>query len=328
MDITTSEGWREFVDSTYERPARITPPALRRMPSSERWIYNEARARYSQAGAFVKTPQYAAFQSAVRERVYLNPHRQVGKLGLILSGEPGQGKTTTLLQIGKEHELRRRLMGRSSTADGRIPVMYVMVPAQCTAKAMLLEFVRFFALPTIARTTYNSLLEMVANAIRRCGTELILIDDVHHLDLQYRQNLEASDMLKQLSERCGGTFVYAGIAVEATGLLSGSREGQIRKRFELFTASPFTITSAQGQSDWGDLLLALEDSLCLLKQKPGSILEVAKSLHWLTGGEIGPLKDMLQLSAFRAIDSGAERLDTSEFDREVERRRRVMGDRR
>lgn len=328
MDITTSEGWREFVDSTYERPPKITTSALRKMVPSDRWIYNEARARYSQAGAFVKTPQYAAFQSAVRERVHLNPHRQVGKLGLILSGEPGQGKTTTLLQIGKEHELRRRLVGRASTADGRIPVMYVMVPAQCSAKAMLLEFARFFGLPTIARTTYNSLLEMVANAIRRCGTELILLDDVHHLDLQYRQNVEASDMLKQLSERCGGTFVYAGIAVESTGLLSGAREGQIRKRFELFTASSFTITSTQGQSDWGDLLLALEDSLCLLKQEQGSVLQVAKSLHWLTGGEIGPLKDLLQLAAFRAIDSGAERIDSVEFDREAERRRRAAGDRR
>lgn len=323
MEITTHEGWREFVNSSYERPPKIRASALRKMPPSERWIYNEARARYSQAGAFVKTPLYGAFQAAVRERVHLNPHRQVGKLGLILSGEPGQGKTTTLMQIGKEHELRRRLVRHASVADGRVPVMYVMVPAQCSAKALLSEFARFFGLPTIVRSTYNTLLEMVANAIRRCGTELILIDDVHHLDLQYRQNIEASDMLKQLSERCGGTFVYAGIAVEDTGLLSGSREGQIRKRFELFSASPFTITSAQGQSDWGDLLLALEDSLCLLDQVQGEILQAAKSLHWLTGGEIGPLKDLLQLSAFRAIDQGTERLDFAEFDREAERRRRA-----
>ncbi len=319
-EVSTLEGWREYVEASYERPLPLGLDELAAMTFGDRAIYNVARARYSQAGAFVKTPQYRAFQRATRERVYLNQSRRVGKLGLILSGEPGQGKTTTLLEVGKEHELRRRHTNHPVAADGNIPVIYVAVPAQCTAKALLQEFARFFALPTLTRMTYGALLDMVANAMRRCGTELVLIDDVHHLDLRYRQNVEASDMLKQLSERCGGTFVYAGIAVETTGLLSGTREGQIRKRFELHTASPFKISSKQGQSDWGDLLLAVEDSLCLLKQRPGAILAAAKALHRLANGEIGLLKDSLQLAAYRAIEEGSEELDLAEFEHEVERR--------
>lgn len=319
-EVSTLEGWREYVDASYERPLAVGREELAAMSFGDRALYNVARARYSQAGAFVKTPLYRAFQRAARERIYLNQNRRVGKLGLIISGEPGQGKTTTLLEIGKEHELRRRQTKHPVAADGKIPVSYVAVPAQCTAKALLQEFARFFGLPTLNRMTYGTLLDMVANAMRRCSTELVLIDDVHHLDLRYRQNVEASDMLKQLSERCGGTFVYAGIAVEDTGLLSGTREGQIRKRFELHAAGPFQISNKQGQSDWGDLLLAIEDSLCLLQQRPGSILTVAKALHRLTNGEIGLLKDLLQLAAYRAIDGGDEELDLAEFEREVERR--------
>lgn len=317
MEISTKEGWREYVDAVYERPVAVSVDELQGMSFGDRATYNLARARYSQAGAFVKTPPFRAVQQAVRERMIANQHRQVGKLGVILSGEPGQGKTTTLLQIGKEHELRRRQTEHPAAGPGKIPVVYVAVPAQCSAKALMHEFARFLGLPTLARMTYGALLDMVANALRRCSTELILVDDVHHLDLNYRHNIEASDMLKQLSERCGGTFVYAGIDVENSGLLSGAREGQIRKRFELHTADPYRITNEAGRTDWGDLLLALEDSLCLLNQPSGAILTAALDLHRLSDGEIGLVKDALQIAAIRAIDDGTEVLDVAGFARRV-----------
>lgn len=323
MEITTREGWREYIAASYDKPVQVTIDELNAMSFGDRAMYNSARTRYAQAGAFVKTPQFRDVQRATRERMLVNQHRLVGKLGVILSGEPGRGKTTTLLQIGKEHELRRRITEHPAALEGKIPVMYVMVPAQCTAKALLHEFARFLGLPTLARMTYVALLDMVSNALHRCSTELILLDDVHHLDLHYRQNIEASDMLKQLSERCGGTFVYAGIDVEETGLLAGTREGQIRKRFELHTAEPYRITSEKGRADWGDLLLAIEDSLCLLNQESGSILGAARELHQLSFGEIGPVKDYLQIASIRAMDDGSEALNLSGFARNAAWARRA-----
>lgn len=309
MEIGSKEGWRALVDARVERPERLSLAQFSALTAEERAAYNDARIRYSQAGAFISTPQLREVKRAVHERMLINADRTVGKLGVILSGEPGQGKTTTLMQIGKEHELRRRTTGHPAGAPGKIPVVYVAVPAQCTAKELLHEFTRFLALPSPKGATYGRLVEMVAHALRECGTELVLVDDVHHLDLRYRQNVEASDMLKQLYERCGGTFVYAGIAVEDTGLLSGSREGQIRKRFALHHAEPYRIGRKDERADWGDLLLALEDSMCLLEQPQGAILDVARELHALSGGEIGLLKDTLQLAAIRAIESETEKLD-------------------
>ncbi|WP_061016118.1 TniB family NTP-binding protein [Microbacterium sp. CCH5-D1] len=319
-ELTTKEGWRERIDMILERPVMISGEELRSMSFGDRAFYNEGRARFAQAGAFVKTPLYRLFERAVRDRVMLNQFRQVGKLGVLLSGDTGNGKTTTLVEVGIAHERRRRETGHASAAPGKIPVMYVMVPSQCSAKGLMEEFARFFGLPIPGRATYGHLLDMIANAVRRCSTELILVDDIHHLDLRYRQNIEASDMLKQLSERCGGTFVYAGVDVEDTGLLSGSREGQIRKRFELHSARPFSLNSVEQRSDWGDLLLAIENSLCLLDQRPGDILAAAQELHQLTNGEIGLLGDMLQLDALHAIEDGSERLDLARYARAVERR--------
>lgn len=316
MQIVGTKGeWREFVDTSYERPPLITIEELEGLPSGERAMYNEARARYSQAGAFAVTPQYRAVRDAVRDRVMLNRYRRVGKLGVILSGDPGNGKTTTLQQIGKDHELRRRETGHPSAAEGMIPVVYVDVPAQCSARALLSEFARFLGLPVLARMTYNSLVDMVSNAMQQCATELILIDDIHRLVLRNQFNHETSDMLKSLSERCGGTFVYAGIDVESTGMLTDVRAGQISKRFALYAARPYGITSKAGRADWGDLLVSLEDSLCLLRQEPKSILSVAKELHVLHDGEIGRVKDTLQTEALHAIEDGNERLDLTVFKR-------------
>ena len=320
IEIATKEGWREHVDTVFERPAPIKLQELQAMSFGDRASYNQGRAQYSQAGAFVRTPQFEAFQRAVRDRVMLNAYRRVGKLGLILSGEPGQGKTTSIVEVGRAHERRRRETNHSAGARGKIPVVYVAVPAQCSAKALMHEFARFLGLPVLNRMTYGGLLEAVANALRKCSTELVLIDDVHHLDLNYRQNIEASDMLKQLSERCGGTFVYAGIAVERTGLLDGERGGQIGKRFEVHVAVPFPLISNEENARWGDLLLAMENSLCLADQRPGSILSAAVTLHALTDGEIGLLKDLLQFAALRAIEDGTEMLDLRAFEYDLRRR--------
>ncbi|WP_259363097.1 hypothetical protein [Microbacterium esteraromaticum] len=92
IEIATKEGWREHVDTAYERPAPVTSEELRAMSFGDRALYNQGRAQYSQAGAFVRTPQFEAFQRAVRDRVMLNAYRRVGKLGLILSGSQARAR--------------------------------------------------------------------------------------------------------------------------------------------------------------------------------------------------------------------------------------------
>lgn len=128
-----------------------------------------------------------------------------------------------------------------------------------------------------------------------------------------------------VDRRHGAGAVCAGIAVEETGLLDGTREGQIRKRFELHQASPFCITRKRGQADWGDLLLAIEDSLGLLHQTPGQVLANAKTLHAVTGGEIGPLIDLIQLAALHAMQDGSEALNAALFERDLKCRQADRG---
>ena len=60
-EISTKEGWREHVDTVCERPAPVTVQDLRAMSFGERAMYNQGRAQFSQAGAFVRTPHFQTF---------------------------------------------------------------------------------------------------------------------------------------------------------------------------------------------------------------------------------------------------------------------------
>lgn len=98
---------------------------------------------------------------------------------------------------------------------------------------------------------------------------------------------------------------------------------QVRARDKSASGSKFTLpsrTASQTKTGvliGGDLLLAIEDSLCLLNQTKGAILEAALDLHRLSNGEIGMLKDMLQIAGNHAIEEGDEALDLAEFSRKV-----------
>ncbi|MCB8044157.1 TniB family NTP-binding protein [Microbacterium oxydans] len=67
---------------------------------------------------------------------------------------------------------------------------------------MLGEFAHFLGLPDRARYNTGELMNTIATLIGTCGTELIVVDEIHNLNQRYRQMAEASDTLKQLSEKC------------------------------------------------------------------------------------------------------------------------------
>lgn len=304
--MNTREGWRLFVDEVLDRPAAIPPHELEMLSAGDRAINRNARKQYMVRGPVVQTTQFTAIETELRRRLLLNQYKTHGKLGVIVSGEPNIGKTTTVTHIARRFERRRRDIG--GLEKDTIPVIYVSVPPSCTPKLMLGEFAHFLGLPQGPRYNTGELMNTVANVIASCGTELIIVDEIHNLNQKYRQMAEASDTLKQLSEKCPGTFVYAGVNVKASGLLDGTRGRQISSRFQIMHLRKFDRTS-RAKKAWIDLLLAVESSLGLADQTPGDILRHERDLHKMTGGVIGDLTSSLHMLAFDAIDAGTERLD-------------------
>lgn len=81
--------------------------------------------------------------------------------------------------------------------------------------------------------------------MRIAGTELVIIDEVHFLDLSTKEGKVVNDHLKYLANHTAATFVYTGNELEASGLfLEGgakTRATQTAGRNDLHKVAPFQI---------------------------------------------------------------------------------------
>ncbi|MEV0074332.1 TniB family NTP-binding protein [Amycolatopsis sp. NPDC050768] len=105
----------------------------------------------------------------------------------------------------------------------RFPVVYITVAPEATPRMVAAEFARFLGLPFTARHNLADITNAVCAVLCDVGCELVLVDEIHNLNLATRAGAEVSDQLKYFSERIPATFVYAGIDVERANLFAGTR---------------------------------------------------------------------------------------------------------
>ena len=177
-----------------------------------------------------------------------------------------------------------------------------------------MELARVLGIPVPQRANITDVIESVCGICLDTRVTMIIVDELHNLDMTTRAGAEASDTLKYFSERIPATFVYAGISLERSGLLSGTRGEQIAGRFGMVRTSPF------GQDpQWTALIAALEDSLRLHRHQPGTLTGLDRYLHQRSHGMIGSLLWLIRSAAIGAVLDGTEKitkkaLDTVEAD--------------
>lgn len=208
--------------------------------------------------------------------------REIGaRRGLIISGAAATGKTTAIKQLGRFHELRTR--ARFPGDDSRIPVVYVTAPPKGSPRKLAMEFARFLGLPTInPRMNVTDISDAVCQVMIDARTDIVVVDEIHNLNLDTRAGEELSDHLKYFTEHLPATFVYAGIEVEKSGLFTGTRGRQLAGRCGVIHTNPFPDAK-----EWRQLVAAMEGTLRLHRHKPGTLVAEARYLHLRTRGMIG-----------------------------------------
>src|SRR5258708_30197453 len=96
-------------------PPRLLPDAvLQRLAPAEREIYDEARQDYHSELLLVATPDIRQITTTGSKLIIKNRGKQLGRRGLIVSGPSGTGKSTSITQLGKMHQIetKRRPPGR------------------------------------------------------------------------------------------------------------------------------------------------------------------------------------------------------------------------
>ncbi|WP_326657201.1 hypothetical protein [Streptomyces sp. NBC_00385] len=140
----------------------------------------------------------------------------------------------------------------------------------------------------------------------RRHVDLVLVDELHNLNLGSRAGAEASDQLKYFAERLPATFAYAGIDVESQGLFAGTRGRQIAGRFVVIPAAPFSHATNADKDAWRGLVSTLETMLRLHEHAPGTLTAMSDYLFHRTGGMIGSLSQLIRGAAVLAIEDGSE----------------------
>jgi hypothetical protein len=309
---TTKEGWRRFVDYQPEPPPALDPAGLPAPGRRKRAAHEEARRDYHAELPLVNTPTIRQVLSTGRLLVQLNRRQVSARRGLILSGASGTGKTTALTQLGRTHE--RAVRKRQPGGRHRLPVVYVTVPPAATAKMLAVEFARFYGLVFSTRANMPDIVNAVCATASHTGVELVLVDEIHNLNLATRAGAEVSDQLKYFAERLAATFVYAGIEVEAQGLFAGVRGRQIAGRFTLIGCTPFAYGTTGQRAAWRALVSSLEAMLRLHRHIPGTLVGLDEYLYRRTGGMIGSLSHLVRGAAILAIDDRTEQITKELLD--------------
>lgn len=197
--------------------------------------------------------------------------------------------------------------------DGYAPVVYVPTPAGTTPKGMMAAFCHWLGLPMHRQATAQDLTEQVIAVLRELGTSMVLLDEIHNLKTRSTTGADAASALKGFAERLDAVFVYVGIDLPSSDLLTGTIGAQLAGRVTMYEMQSFGHGTQQQRDDWTDLVAAVEELLPLASHKPGTLEGMSGYLYDRTGGSIGSLRLLVSKAAQLAMDDGSERVDRAKL---------------
>ena len=303
---TTLQGWRSFIASTPPSISLPSPDAIAGMGPAERERFDEQRISYHSELVTVETSAVRSITNQGRLLMMLNQREVSARRGLIVSGPWASGKTTAIKLLGKTHEL---LVRRKYPNQDRIPVVYITTPPKGSPRKLASEFANFLGLPQRPRQNVTDIADAVCQVLTEAKTDLVIVDEIHNLNLATSAGEDMSDHLKYFTEHMPATFVYAGINVENSGLFTGLRGRQISARSVLTTTGPFPCAE-----EWTALVAGLENALLLRNHEQGSLTMQARYLHHRTGGSISSLSHLVRQAAIMAILTGREAIGRDLLD--------------
>lgn len=337
LTLSHKEGWAAFADAApRSRPDSVDRKALLKMGDGARKDYAEQRKVWH-ANIILQTPQLLRLHENLQLIVDSN-RQDFDKLkgAPVVDAFPGLGKTTAVNAYGRKFHRQQMLAERDDTDPDvdHVPVCRIGLSGNTTMKRLHLQILDFYGHPR--RTgTEGQLAIAAADCVHLCKTKLIIIDDVHFLNLNRRDDMAVSNHLKSLANDFPATFIFVGVALDRKGVFEEGMSGgdtamaQLGRRWTRLTMAPFQISTAIGRTEWRNTLLGAERQLVLAAGRPGMLVELSTYLYERTSGVIASLFELINRGCWAAVEGGVETinrplLDTIPIGQAAERARKEM----
>ena len=314
--IVRIEGWQNYVNrETTLKPVMPSEKYFLAMPDKEKREIAKQRKKYHSDMPLMETPTLTKIHGEAMRLATLNYSAPPGaRMGLILDGLGTVGKSTIAMELGKKYELswRKNILPKIQCVgiNRPIPVIYVTLSGELTIRDFNRLIISFMGISAPASARVPWLNDKIIDATQSCGTSLIIVDDIHYLQMRNRTAMAVNNHLKFLANCISATFVYAGIHVEGTGLLLEGKSNanafasQTQHRFKTYQILPFSKESLTLKP----LLSSFETHLALMRQPLGFLENLSDYIHDRTGGFMGAISNLVREGANVAIQNGSEKL--------------------
>ncbi|WFB83823.1 MULTISPECIES: AAA family ATPase [Streptomyces] len=291
--------------------ARIEPPDLAdSAPHGTNVTEFDTRLLWHGHMRTVRSPAIITALLAVTEVMRANQQREYGRIGMMVDGPRGTGKSTLLQAIAMYWE--RRFSKLYGPDENRIPVVALSVPplpVRGTQRDWAGAFARFLGQE---RASAN-LTESVIRTMRSARTQMVVIDGIERL----RSAPEAEAALQYLEMICedtGATFIYCGRGAQNIVDPYTRDNDTLLDLDEMLRGDhPVLRLGRMGFDDEGvekfQRVLGLFDAdLRLWKHERGDLLDIADYLHTRSRGYMRMLSHLICQGAQLAIRTQQERI--------------------
>lgn len=228
-------------------------------------------------------------------RALLCRPQQIRAQGLLLIGEPNQGKTTLIKRFVQQY-------GESYLDDTNTmvkPVIFIQATPDGKEKSFYIQIIESYKLPYKPTANTSVLRFQAVNLLRFYKVQMLIIDEVHTLLSGTAR--EQRNMMNAIKFLCNELCIPM--------ILVGTKDAVRVLHTDPQHASRFDVLELEVFANNSDFRKVVGSFLRLLPlRKPSNILtpSALNAIHGISGGNLGNVKRLLIECAETAIENGDE----------------------
>lgn len=225
---------------------------------------------------------------------------------LLVVGAAGSGKTTALEDYMADYP-------DSVTEDADIRrIVYVEAPERTTRRALVGAILGAYGYRARDHWNTSEVIEKIAFYAEETGTEMIFVDEGHHMVNENNPDMtaEVTEFIKSLLNRVKVQIVIAGLPRLLDIAMPGERTMQLRRRLQpTIILKAYDWATRSGRTMFSGVLGVMEKMMNLPEPSGFAKHDIAKRIYVATGGEIGIVSKYLSQALSMALASGRPAID-------------------